>query len=144
LGARVCDIGSGTGCVGFVAALLGAKVTLTDQNCVLFLLEQNRISFLKEHVTMCKNDIEVKIYDWGMAINHLEPPFDFILVSDCVLPKLYPIEMLIKVFLFNLLGFLYFYKLSAYRRLLILLWDPILLLSFRMNIVPSHSMIHDM
>ena len=34
-------------------------------------------------------------YDWGGDDDHLAPPFDVIIVSDCVLPKLYPIEPLV-------------------------------------------------
>lgn len=37
----------------------------------------------------------VKEYNWGESIDHLDAPFDIILVSDCVLPKLYPIEILV-------------------------------------------------
>ena len=34
-------------------------------------------------------------YNWGEPVDHLDAPFDVILVSDCILPKLYPIEILI-------------------------------------------------
>lgn len=39
--------------------------------------------------------VHVLTYDWGMGDEQLSPPLDVILVSDCVLPKLYPIEPLI-------------------------------------------------
>lgn len=40
-------------------------------------------------------DIRVLTYDWGMDDDLLSPPVDVVLVSDCVLPKLYPIEPLV-------------------------------------------------
>ena len=43
------------------------------------------------------NEIKFAEFDWDSAPEHLSPPFDLILVSDCVLPKLYPIEPLVKV-----------------------------------------------
>lgn len=39
--------------------------------------------------------VHVLTYDWGMKDDQLSPPVDIILVSDCVLPKLYPIEPLV-------------------------------------------------
>jgi predicted nicotinamide N-methyase len=95
-GKRVIDIGSGTGVVGLAAAILGAEVILSDQEQILFLAEQN--------VATCKKDYEgqelsvsVAKYDWGneVDISALNPPFDFVLVSECVLPKLYPIPPLV-------------------------------------------------
>jgi predicted nicotinamide N-methyase len=99
-GKSVIDIGSGTGCTGLVAAFLGAKVTLTDQEPILFLLEKNLEINLNEALSdIDRNNIIIEKYDWGKCAKHLNPPFDCIIVSDCVLPKLYPIENLIQVFL---------------------------------------------
>eukprot|EP00904_Undaria_pinnatifida_P014254 jgi/Undpi1/995/HiC_scaffold_10.g04459.m1 len=39
--------------------------------------------------------VHVLTYDWGMVDDELAPPVDVVLVSDCVLPKLYPIEPLV-------------------------------------------------
>lgn len=39
--------------------------------------------------------VHVLTYDWGMKDDQLSRPVDIILVSDCVLPKLYPIEPLV-------------------------------------------------
>jgi hypothetical protein len=92
----VCDIGSGTGCTGLAAACLGATVTLTDQRCVFPLLEGNVATAIKD----CHLDEEkicVAEYNWGEDVSHLQAPFDLVLVSDCVLPKLYPIEPLVQV-----------------------------------------------
>ena len=89
---RVIDIGSGTGITGIVAAYLGSKeVVLTDQSQLLPLLQENVSTFNHQS----KSNIKVKEYEWGCNIDHLNAPFDIVLVSDCVLPKLYPIEPLI-------------------------------------------------
>lgn len=94
---RVCDIGSGTGITGFVAATLGATVVLTDQECILPLLEENTQHFYDNFPALVKEQVTVKNYEWGTDISHLGLPFDYVLVSDCVLPKLYPIDILVKV-----------------------------------------------
>jgi methylase of polypeptide subunit release factors len=96
-GQRVCDIGSGTGCTGFIAAALGAHCTLTDQHQILPLLESNKLTVCKENASITEEQIDIQIYDWGRSAQHLKPPFDLIIVSDCVLPKLYPILPLIEV-----------------------------------------------
>ena len=95
-GLRICDIGSGTGITGFVASFLGAlEVTLTDQIFILPLLEINKDKYLQANDY--RNNIVIKEFNWGESVAHLSPPFDIILVSDCILPKLYPIEPLIQV-----------------------------------------------
>jgi hypothetical protein len=97
-GARVCDVGSGTGCAGIVAAALGARqAVLTDQHCVFFLLEENKRRVCRENPWLEPDSISLELYDWGGRCDHLNPPFDLVLVSDCVLPKLYPIEPLVQV-----------------------------------------------
>lgn len=96
-GKRVCDIGSGTGCTGFVAAALGAQVTLTDQLQILPFLESNKASICELNRNIWEDRINVCRYDWGESAIHLGPPFDIVLISDCVLPKLYPILPLIDV-----------------------------------------------
>ena len=96
-GQRVCDIGSGTGCTGFVAAALGAHVTLTDQLQILPFLEGNKQSICNSNKHIDPDLIAVERYDWGESAAHLYPPFDIVLISDCVLPKLYPILPLIEV-----------------------------------------------
>ena len=95
-GKRVCDIGSGTGCTGFVAAALDAEVTLTDQRQLIDFMIANKKRICSEVHSIPEERIKVSVYDWGGSIDHLRPPFDVILVSDCVLPKLYPIEPLVQ------------------------------------------------
>jgi hypothetical protein len=113
-GLHVCDIGSGTGVLGLVCACLGATATLTDQECVYFLMQENRDAcvgelraFHSEPETTCATVDEriiLSLYDWGESPpQHLiDTPQDIIIVSDCVLPKLYPIEPLIQVVLLPL------------------------------------------
>jgi predicted nicotinamide N-methyase len=96
-GQRVCDIGSGTGCTGFISAALGAHVTLTDQDQLISFLEINKHSVCAVNKSIDAERIDIKVYDWGRSAEHLNSPFDIILISDCVLPKLYPILPLIEV-----------------------------------------------
>jgi 2-polyprenyl-3-methyl-5-hydroxy-6-metoxy-1,4-benzoquinol methylase len=95
-GKRVCDIGTGTGITGFAAADLGGEVTLTDQEHLLPFLEENRALVLSGGVRSAAT-VMIKRYDWGENAVALPLPFDVVLVSDCVLPKLYPIDLLVRV-----------------------------------------------
>ena len=89
---RICDIGTGTGITGLVCASLHAKeVVLTDQSQIIPLLQENVLNY--NNISKCS--ITIHEYEWGCNIDHLHAPFDIILVSDCILPKLYPIEPLI-------------------------------------------------
>lgn len=115
-GLRAVDLGSGTGVAGIVAASLGAEAFLTDQEQLLFLMEENADKATRAQAgkpkekagtgttASAKNtnaeagalgEIHVLTYDWGMDDDQLSPPVDVVLVSDCVLPKLYPIEPLV-------------------------------------------------
>lgn len=94
----MCDIGSGTGCTGIAAACLGATATLTDQLCVFPLLSSN-VSAAINNCNISADRLVLAEYNWGESVSHLGPPFDVVLVSDCVLPKLYPIEPLVQVLL---------------------------------------------
>ena len=112
-GLRVIDLGAGTGAVGLAAGLMGASVTLTDQEQLTFLMHENldrvRIASKQSDLGVASSsgigndidsgatlDVHVTTYDWGGDDAHLAPlPFDVVLVSDCILPKLYPIEPLV-------------------------------------------------
>jgi predicted nicotinamide N-methyase len=100
-GLRVIDLGSGTGAVGLVARILGAEVVLTDQEQLSFLMHENTSRALEAMNLSAlasgsaSEGVTVATYDWGLDDNHLSPPFDVVIVSDCVLPKLYPIEPLV-------------------------------------------------
>jgi predicted nicotinamide N-methyase len=97
-GSRVIDIGSGTGFAGIAAAALGGDVVLTDQLCVKDLILSN-IEEYNSHSAQIDSEGTVTFaeYNWDEPAESLNPPFDIVLVSDCVLPKLYPIEPLVKV-----------------------------------------------
>lgn len=97
----VLEIGSGTGAVGLSAALLDAKlVVLSDVSIVK--------PFLRKNLHICRQtypDIsaEVETYDWSSSADLLlskyhtvRPNPDIILISDCILPRLYPIEPLVQ------------------------------------------------
>jgi hypothetical protein len=76
-------------------------VTLTDQHCLLFLLEENKKAYYESAAIDPSDDsIQVEEYKWEEELNKelLEKmPFDIVIVSDCVLPKLYPIDILLDV-----------------------------------------------
>ncbi|RHY23304.1 hypothetical protein DYB32_009240 [Aphanomyces invadans] len=83
--------GCGTGAVGIAAAMLGAQVVLTDQAQILFHIQANIHANDVAGVKYCA-------YDWGAPLPDLIAtggPVDMVLISDCVLPKLYPIEPLV-------------------------------------------------
>lgn len=94
-GKRVCDIGSGTGCAGLVAAALGATVVLTDQEVVLDLMKGNRDRCLADGIIQ-PGQVDVQVFNWDEEPDPNILPVDVVLVSDCVLPKLYPIDLLIR------------------------------------------------
>ena len=114
-GLKVMDLGSGTGVAGLAAALLGAdSVVVTDQAQLHFLMDENvaradaaatatattastSVSGLPREQKTLRERVTVCTYDWGGEVEHFKDnlPFDVVLVSDCVLPKLYPIEPLV-------------------------------------------------
>ena len=56
---------------------------LTDQECVLQLLEKNVQANLAEDEN-AESKIRVHEFTWGSSTDELDGPFDFILVSDCI------------------------------------------------------------
>lgn len=99
-GKTICDIGSGTGLTGFVASVLGGDVTLTDQSHILRLLQEN-LSIVSNDLTVSPHyvsvwtpqQVTIAEYDWD-TLQGPSTVFDILLISDCVLPKLYPIASL--------------------------------------------------
>ncbi|TDH70580.1 uncharacterized protein CCR75_000499 [Bremia lactucae] len=98
------ELGSGTGAVGISAAMLlqAGRVVLTDLDNVRFIMEANvalaqQDEAVNKHVTL-----QVDTYEWGLlpSENLILPSEnvypDLILVSDCILPRLYPIEPLVE------------------------------------------------
>eukprot|EP01039_Chlorochromonas_danica_P006683 gene6683-7389_t len=102
-GKRVCELGSGVGLNGIVAALLGAdEVVLTDQEILLPLLRDNleavRCRLLqagREDLHRRLEGVRVAAYDWNDPNSFAQESFDILIVSDCVLPKLFPIASLV-------------------------------------------------
>ncbi|TYZ65424.1 hypothetical protein PybrP1_011703 [[Pythium] brassicae (nom. inval.)] len=98
----VLELGSGTGAVAIAAAMLGARrVVITDVDNVRFLMQAN-VDMAVEQATARGQalDIRVETYEWGAApsdaiVNRAGEFPDLILVSDCILPRLYPIEPLV-------------------------------------------------
>ena len=95
---NILEWGCGTGAVGIAMAALGGNVVLTDQESILFLTKEN-CQYAQQHLK--KNHLVVKSYNWGETfdISEIEFPInsiDVILISDCLLPKLYPMEPLIQ------------------------------------------------
>mmetsp|Transcript_34592 Transcript_34592/g.47941 ORF Transcript_34592/g.47941 Transcript_34592/m.47941 type:complete len:313 (+) Transcript_34592:310-1248(+) len=77
-GRRVLEIGAGLGLPGIVAASRGADVTFTDKARCLALLEENaRENGVADRVT-------VQELQWGRNVRHLKPPFDLVILSDCI------------------------------------------------------------
>ena len=99
----VIDLGAGTGVTSLAAAVLGARrVVCTDgvQN-VVTLAQENVIDACQQLDNAAhhgdglfdSNMLQVCEYWWGSG--KIKERFDVILVSDCVLPKLYPIAPLV-------------------------------------------------
>jgi predicted nicotinamide N-methyase len=93
---RVVDLGSGTGVTSIGAALLGAShVICTDGEASVVKLAQDNVTRAAQQCDL-GGKVDVHEYWWGSG----SPPggdgvVDVVLVSDCVLPKLYPIGPLV-------------------------------------------------
>eukprot|EP00698_Gefionella_okellyi_P018442 TRINITY_DN551_c0_g1_i2.p1 TRINITY_DN551_c0_g1~~TRINITY_DN551_c0_g1_i2.p1 ORF type:complete len:231 (-),score=52.13 TRINITY_DN551_c0_g1_i2:1014-1667(-) len=83
---RVIELGSGTGLVGIVIALLGANVTLTDLTPMLPLIQEN----VTRNVPSA--NVRVVAHEWGSDVSDLGGPFDYVVLSDPLyIPKTYPL-----------------------------------------------------
>lgn len=102
----VLELGSGTGAVGVAAAMLGAgRVVVTDVENVLFIMQANADLAREQALggNQSPTNVEVESYMWGTQPSASIIPRDatdreypnLILVSDCILPRLYPIEPLV-------------------------------------------------
>ena len=89
------DLGSGTGVMSIVVGILGCQhVVCTDSTTSVVQLPQDNVT----HNAQCipsNTIIEVREYWWGNG-SMSDTTFDVILVSDCILPKLYPIAPLVE------------------------------------------------
>ncbi|XP_067154922.1 protein N-lysine methyltransferase METTL21A [Apteryx mantelli] len=78
----VIELGAGTGLLGIVAALLGARVTVTDRAAALALLESNVRANLPPEL---QPRAAVKELTWGRDLGSFPPgAFDLVLGSDIV------------------------------------------------------------
>ncbi|GCC35811.1 EEF1A lysine methyltransferase 3-like [Chiloscyllium punctatum] len=87
-GKKVLELGSGTGIVGILAALLGGHVTITDVPEVLKQIQYNVNANIpdasKHHPNVCA-------LHWGTDQDDFPSDYDFILGSDIVYsPSLFP------------------------------------------------------
>ncbi|XP_028322022.1 protein N-lysine methyltransferase METTL21A [Gouania willdenowi] len=76
------ELGAGTGLVGIVAALMGARVTITDRLPALDLLSANVNANVPPH---CQDSVVVSELSWGEGL-HRYPAggFDLVLGADIV------------------------------------------------------------
>uniref|UniRef100_A0A8C9MFU8 Protein N-lysine methyltransferase METTL21A n=1 Tax=Serinus canaria TaxID=9135 RepID=A0A8C9MFU8_SERCA len=78
----VIELGAGTGLLGIVVTLLGARVTLTDRAAALELLESNVQANLPPEL---RPRAVVKELTWGKDLDNFSPgAFDLILGADIV------------------------------------------------------------
>lgn len=80
-GKNVIELGAGTGLVGIVAALLGAKITITDRKEVMSYLEQTVKTNLPEELF---EQAAVLPLDWTRDLGKFNGTFDAILGADIV------------------------------------------------------------
>eukprot|EP00667_Euglena_gracilis_P015609 EG_transcript_16236 len=92
-GRRVVDLGSGTGIVGLCCAVLGAEATITDVGPVLQLIDANCTANWAAYAG--RGTVRITEYRWGEPCPALAPPYDLVLASECIVPRLYPIPPLV-------------------------------------------------
>ncbi len=91
-GTRVLELGCGTGAVGLACAKFGAQVVLTEQEQLAPLIKTNI------ELVLDQNDakrVSHQPFDWAEKDLTAQErfgdiPFEFVIASDCVEPKLYP------------------------------------------------------
>ncbi|ETK71574.1 hypothetical protein L915_21205 [Phytophthora nicotianae] len=97
----VLELGSGTGAVGIAAAMLlrAGRVVLSDMDNIRFIMQENADVARLDGAINNHVKVDVEAYEWGQPpsaslVSQSYP--DLILVSDCILPRLYPIEPLVE------------------------------------------------
>mmetsp|Transcript_9661 Transcript_9661/g.13305 ORF Transcript_9661/g.13305 Transcript_9661/m.13305 type:complete len:252 (-) Transcript_9661:33-788(-) len=80
---RCIELGSGTGLLGIIAALMGAQVTLTDKASLLKLIQLNVDSNTADNLEVRKNITAQELF-WGTEITdpNLKDHFDVVLGAD--------------------------------------------------------------
>ena len=97
-GQDVVDLGSGTAVMSIVAAALGARHSIaTDVASTLPLMRTN-CTRAQELLGVEEDCLQATTFDWDNGEPATDLPAatkpDVVLVSDCILPQLYPIEPL--------------------------------------------------
>lgn len=81
----VIELGAGSGIVGIVASLLGAKVTVTERKAALEYLNKVVNINLRNDVTKVgDHDIKVRELDWTDDLKDYKPDYDIILGADII------------------------------------------------------------
>ncbi|XP_007905223.1 EEF1A lysine methyltransferase 3-like [Callorhinchus milii] len=80
-GKKVIELGSGTGIVGILAALLGGNITLTDQSYVLPQIQNNMNNNIPASIM---HRSKVSVLCWGENHKDFPSDYDYIIGSDIV------------------------------------------------------------
>ncbi|XP_065157485.1 protein N-lysine methyltransferase METTL21D-like [Atheta coriaria] len=80
---KVIELGSGVGCVGLTAALLGANVTLTDLPETLTILNDN-IAFNRDTINSSQGSVTARVLNWSDKLDISANDYQLIILSDCV------------------------------------------------------------
>jgi len=97
-GAHVLELGSGTAAAGMVAAALGAEVTATDLAALLPHMERNiAANIAPKGANLQPQQIHVQELFWGTIAHEqqVKQPINYILVCDCIYPRMAPFEPLL-------------------------------------------------
>jgi predicted nicotinamide N-methyase len=100
-GRQVCEVGAGIGFLSLVLSALGARVTATDMEEVIPILELNYKE--NSHVTLnasCMNDATAKenmrvlALDWRFPdVSQFTESFDYIIACDCIYSEASTIDL---------------------------------------------------
>ncbi len=78
LNKTVLELGSGTGFIGIILAMLGAKVTVSDKKELIPLMERN----IARNQKFMKNPMKTTEILWGET--PITEKYDFVVASDCI------------------------------------------------------------
>lgn len=90
-GKTVLEVGSGTGVAGLACGILftGSTLILTDMPVLTPLIQRNVTSNRERLGSALTENLSVQDFTWGTTPElNPPPPYDYIIVSDCVWPKI--------------------------------------------------------
>ena len=94
-GRNVVELGAGTGVVGLCAAALGARVTLTDLDEIVPLME----SCAERNRALVEDRVSCASLPWSAegaaGLLAAVGPVDVVLVCECIVPRLFAMEPLV-------------------------------------------------